>query len=76
MYHRLEPYSRFYVHGTSAYERVQREHAAMAQALADGDAEELARQIVVHIDGGQQGLHAAWENSTGSLQHYWAESAR
>ncbi|MFJ1747712.1 GntR family transcriptional regulator [Streptomyces sp. NPDC088116] len=76
MYHRLEPYSRFYVHGTSAYERVQREHAAMVQALADGDAEELARQIVAHIDGGQQGLHAAWENSSTAIQAYWAESAR
>jgi DNA-binding GntR family transcriptional regulator len=76
MYHRLEPYSRFYVHGTSAYERVQREHAAMVQALADGDTEELSRQIVAHIDGGQQGLHAAWENSSGSFQQYWAESAR
>lgn len=76
MYHRLEPYSRFYVHGTAAYERVQREHAAMVQALADGDAVEFARQIVAHIDGGQQGLHAAWESSGGSLQQYWAESAR
>ncbi|WP_405970638.1 GntR family transcriptional regulator [Streptomyces sp. NBC_00988] len=76
MYHRLEPYSRFYVHGTSAYERVQREHAAMVQALADGDVEELARQIVAHIDGGQQGLHAAWESGSGTMQAYWAEGAR
>ncbi|MEB8340232.1 GntR family transcriptional regulator [Streptomyces endophyticus] len=76
MYHRLEPYSRFYVHGTSAYERVQHEHAAMVQAVKDGNAEELARQIVAHIDGGQQGLHAAWENSNGALQQYWAGSNR
>ncbi|MFC9425654.1 GntR family transcriptional regulator [Streptomyces sp. NPDC056987] len=76
MYHRLEPYSRFYVHGTCAYGRVQQEHAAMVQALADGDAEELSRQIVAHIDGGQQGLHAAWENSGSDMQTYWAESAR
>ncbi|RDG39261.1 GntR family transcriptional regulator [Streptomyces corynorhini] len=76
MYHRLEPYSRFYVHGTSAYERVQCEHAAMVQALADGDAQELARQIVAHIDGGQHGLHAAWENSSNTIHAYWAESAR
>ncbi|MGS2590752.1 GntR family transcriptional regulator [Streptomyces hebeiensis] len=76
MYHRLEPYSRFYVHGTSAYERVQHEHAAMVRALAEGDAEELARQIVAHIDGGQQGLHGAWEKSSAALHAYWAESAR
>ncbi|MFI6702101.1 GntR family transcriptional regulator [Streptomyces sp. NPDC050509] len=76
MYHRLEPYSRFYVHSTAAYERVQCEHAAMVQALADGDAQELARQIVAHIDGGQRGLHAAWENSSNSPHAYWAESAR
>lgn len=76
MYHRLEPYSRFYVHGTSAYGRVHHEHAAMVQALADGDPAELARQITAHIDGGQEGLHAAWENSSGALHAYWAESAR
>ncbi|AKG43792.1 GntR family transcriptional regulator [Streptomyces xiamenensis] len=76
MYHRLEPYSRFYVHGTCAYDRVQSEHAAMVQALADGDAAELARQITAHIDGGQQGLHTAWENSSGTIADYWAESGR
>ncbi|GAA4078191.1 MULTISPECIES: GntR family transcriptional regulator [Actinomadura] len=76
LYHRLEPYSRYYVHGTGAYERVQCEHRAMVQALADGDVEELARQIVLHIDGGQRGLHAAWENSSPSFQSYWAEPAR
>ncbi|MBW8086957.1 MULTISPECIES: GntR family transcriptional regulator [Streptomyces] len=76
MYHRLEPYSRFYVHGTSAYGRVQCEHSAMVRALADGDAEELARQIVAHIDGGQRGLHAAWENSSDTIRAYWAESTR
>jgi DNA-binding GntR family transcriptional regulator len=75
MYHRLEPYSRFYVHGTSAYERVQREHRAMVQALVEGDAEELARQIVLHIDGGQQGLHGAWEKG-GTPQEYWSRTAR
>lgn len=75
MYHRLEPYSRFYVHGTSAYERVQREHRAMVQALIDGNAEELARQIVLHIDGGQQGLHAAWEKGA-TPQEYWSRTAR
>lgn len=74
MYHRLVPYSRYYVHGTSAYERVQCEHRAMVQALIDGDAEELARQIVLHIDGGQQGLHAAWANRV-SLRDYWERTA-
>lgn len=75
MYHRLEPYSRFYVHGTSAYERVQREHRAMVQALVGGDAAELARQIVLHIDGGQQGLHAAWQKGA-TPQEYWSRTAR
>jgi DNA-binding GntR family transcriptional regulator len=75
MYHRLEPYSRFYVHGTSAYERVQREHRAIVQALIDGDAAELARQIVLHIDGGQQGLRAAWEKGA-TLQEYWSRTTR
>jgi DNA-binding GntR family transcriptional regulator len=75
MYHRLEPYSRFYVHGTSAYERVQREHRAMVQALIDGDAAELARQIVLHIDGGQQGLRAAWEKGA-TPQEYWSRTGR
>jgi DNA-binding GntR family transcriptional regulator len=74
MYHRLEPYSRFYVHGTSAYERVQREHRAMVRALVDGDADELARQIGLHIDGGQQGLRAAWQRGA-ALQEYWASGA-
>lgn len=63
-YHRVEPYSRFYVHGTPAYDRVQREHKAMVEALADGDAHALAAHIVDHIDGGQQGLHRAWGEST------------
>jgi DNA-binding GntR family transcriptional regulator len=75
MYHRLEPYSRFYVHGTSAYDRVQREHRAIVQALIDGDAEELARQIVLHIDGGQQGLRAAWEKGATPAE-YWSRTAR
>jgi DNA-binding GntR family transcriptional regulator len=74
MYHRLEPYSRFYVHGTSAYARVQREHRAMVQALIDGDAPELARQIVLHIDGGQQGLRAAWEKGA-TLHEFWSKDA-
>ncbi len=73
MYHRLEPYSRYYVHGTCAYGRVQDEHKAMVQALADGNSEELARQIVLHIDGGQTGLHRAWENSAEDMRTYWAE---
>lgn len=63
-YHRVEPYSRFYVHGTPAYERVQREHKDMVAALADGDAVALAAHILAHIDGGQHGLHRAWGQST------------
>jgi DNA-binding GntR family transcriptional regulator len=63
-YHRVEPYSRFYVHGTPAYERVQREHKDMVAALADGDPTALAAHILAHIDGGQQGLHRAWGEST------------
>lgn len=63
-YHRVEPYSRFYVHGTPAYERVQREHKDMVMALADGDPDALATHILAHIDGGQQGLHRAWGEST------------
>ncbi|MGW6659533.1 GntR family transcriptional regulator [Rhodococcus sp. NPDC055024] len=74
-YHRVEPYSRFYVHGTPAYQRVQEEHKGMVQALADGDAEAFARHIVAHIDGGQQGLHRAWEQSTGAVSPYWLESS-
>lgn len=60
LYHQLEPYSRFYVHGTHALDRVQAEHKAMVAALTEGDAGELSRQIIAHIDGGQQGLRAAW----------------
>jgi len=60
LYHQLEPYSRYYVHTTHAMDRVQDEHKAMVAALADGDAEELGRQIHAHIDGGQRGLRAAW----------------
>ncbi|MFC8046411.1 GntR family transcriptional regulator [Nocardia sp. NPDC057353] len=75
MYHRLEPYSRFYVHGTCAYDRVQHEHKAMVQALADGDAEALAAQIVAHIDGGQTGLHRAWEHSSEEMRLYWRSNA-
>jgi len=52
---------------------VQDEHKAMVQALADGNSEELARQIVLHIDGGQTGLHRAWENSAEDMRTYWAE---
>jgi DNA-binding GntR family transcriptional regulator len=63
-YHRVEPYSRFYVHGTPAYERVQREHKDMVTALADGDSTALAAHILAHIDGGQQGLHRAWGQPT------------
>jgi DNA-binding GntR family transcriptional regulator len=72
MYHRLEPYSRFYVHGTCAYDRVQDEHKAMVQALADGDSDALARHILDHIEGGQTGLHRAWENSREDMRTYWA----
>ncbi|WP_067666952.1 GntR family transcriptional regulator [Nocardia miyunensis] len=75
MYHRLEPYSRFYVHGTRAYGRVQDEHKAMVQALADGDADALAEQILAHIDGGQTGLHHAWENSADEMRLYWRSNA-
>lgn len=75
MYHRLEPYSRFYVHRTCAYDRVQHEHKAMVQALVDGDAETLASQILAHIEGGQTGLHRAWENSRDEMRSYWAERA-
>ncbi|WP_139347953.1 GntR family transcriptional regulator [Nocardia donostiensis] len=75
MYHRLEPYSRFYVHGTCAYDRVQDEHKAMVQALADGDADALAGHIVAHIDGGQTGLHRAWENSADEMRMYWGSNA-
>ncbi|WP_153414914.1 GntR family transcriptional regulator [Nocardia macrotermitis] len=71
MYHRLEPYSRFYVHGTCAYDRVQDEHKAMVRALADGDADALAAQILAHIDGGQTGLHHAWEHSADEMRLYW-----
>ncbi|WP_156060975.1 GntR family transcriptional regulator [Nocardia rhamnosiphila] len=73
MYHRLEPYSRFYVHRTCAYDRVQDEHKAMVQALVDGNAEALAEQILAHIEGGQTGLHRAWENSRDEMRSYWAE---
>ncbi|MEN0135633.1 MAG: GntR family transcriptional regulator [Rhodococcus sp. (in: high G+C Gram-positive bacteria)] len=76
MYHRLEPYSKFYVHGTHAYERVQDEHKAMVQALADGDSDALARHIIAHIDGGQDGLHRAWENSGDEMRTYWSEPTR
>jgi DNA-binding GntR family transcriptional regulator len=71
MYHRLEPYSRFYVHGTDAYDRVQDEHKAMVAALVDGNADELAQQILLHIDGGQCGLHEAWRNNAELLHDYW-----
>lgn len=72
LYHRLEPYSRFYVHGTGAYERVQDEHRGMVQALADGDADELGRLVLAHINGGQEGLHAAWSADRGELSAFWA----
>lgn len=62
LYHQLEPYSRFYVHSTHALGRVQCEHHEIVDALRDGDTEHLARQIVAHIDGGQEGLHGAWAN--------------
>jgi DNA-binding GntR family transcriptional regulator len=62
LYHQLEPYSRYYVHSTRAFPRVQCEHHAMVDALRTGDAEEFARQITAHIDGGQSGLRSAWSN--------------
>jgi DNA-binding GntR family transcriptional regulator len=68
LYHQLEPYSRFYVHGTNAHERVQAEHMAMVAALADGDADALAEQIHAHIDGGQQGLRASWQRRAEYLE--------
>ncbi|SNS95745.1 DNA-binding transcriptional regulator, GntR family [Rhodococcoides kyotonense] len=71
MYHRLEPYSRFYVHGTNAYERVQCEHKGMVDALSSGDATALADLILAHIEGGQTGLHRAWENSADDMNTYW-----
>lgn len=71
MYHRLEPYSRFYVHGTNAYERVQCEHKGMVDALKDGDAKTLGGLILDHIEGGQTGLHRAWENSADDMNTYW-----
>jgi DNA-binding GntR family transcriptional regulator len=71
LYHQLEPYSRFYVHGTHAHERVQAEHKAMVGALADGDAAALAEQIHDHIDGGQQGLRASWQHRAESLPTAW-----
>jgi len=64
LYHQLEPYSRFYVHRTHALDRVQAEHKAMVEALRTGDADALSTQIHSHIDGGQQGLRAAWEQTT------------
>jgi DNA-binding GntR family transcriptional regulator len=60
LYHQLEPYSRYYVHATSAIARVQCEHHAMVDSLREGDAEKLAEQIIAHIDGGQDGLRRAW----------------
>lgn len=62
LYHQLEPYSRFYVHSTHALDRVQTEHKAMITALEIGDAKQLSTQICAHIDGGQQGLRAAWHH--------------
>lgn len=71
LYHQLEPYSRFYVHGTQAHERVQVEHAAMVAALADGDADALAGQIHAHVDGGQQGLRSSWQQRTEPKEAMW-----
>lgn len=62
LYHQLEPYSRYYVHSTRALDRVQCEHHEMVDALREGDADKLARQIIAHIDGGQEGLRSAWAN--------------
>ncbi|MGV9800176.1 GntR family transcriptional regulator [Mycobacterium sp. NPDC003449] len=67
LYHQLEPYSRFYVHSTHALDRVQAEHKAMVAALEAGDSEQLATQIRAHIDGGQQGLRAAWTDFNGKV---------
>jgi DNA-binding GntR family transcriptional regulator len=56
LYHQLEPFSRFYVHGTHSYERVQQEHHGMIDALRSRDPDELARQVIAHIEGGREGL--------------------
>lgn len=52
----VEPYSRAYVHGMKAYDRVQSEHHAMLDALRDGDATALADLIARHLGGAQHGL--------------------
>ena len=62
LYHRLEPYSRFYVHATHSHDRVQHEHHAMIRALRERRAEELERAIVEHIEGGRDGLTQAWRD--------------
>jgi DNA-binding GntR family transcriptional regulator len=74
LYHQLEPYSRFYVHRTHALDRVQAEHKAMVEALRSGDAEALATQIHSHIDGGQHGLRAAWQQTTAGTGQ-WPEAS-
>jgi len=63
LYHQLEPFSRYYVHGTHAIDVVQHEHHSMMSALVAGDAAELEKQIIAHIDGGQAGLRAAWSTA-------------
>lgn len=52
----VEPYSRAFVHGMNAYERVQAEHHGMVTALADQDAGALARLIACHLRGAKHGL--------------------
>lgn len=52
----VEPYSRAYVHGLKAYERVQSEHHAMVDALRVRDENALAELIARHLGGAQHGL--------------------
>lgn len=62
LYHRLEPYSRYYVHATHSHDRVQHEHHSMIGALRERRAEELERAIHEHIEGGRAGLTQAWRD--------------
>ncbi|WP_051897691.1 GntR family transcriptional regulator [Sciscionella sediminilitoris] len=72
LYHQLEPYSRYYVHGTCAHPRVQSEHVAMMSALSRGDAGALAEQIHAHIDGGQHGLRESWQHRAERKENEWS----
>ncbi len=56
LYYLLEPFSRMYVHNSGGRPRAESEHRQMISAIRDGNAQALADVILLHVQGGYEGL--------------------